>query len=224
MNTPPKKRFYWLEGVTRAEVERSLDDRRPSRFRRQGPRRLLVAANLAALGLLAVADYLPGIKLSTYLAIAALLASLLLYLRLRGAVRLVADAPDELLDERQITIRNAAHVLAYRFLAIASLFYIGFCSAWSRRGLRKPLAASTPARTCSCPTRCCLQACPPWSSPGDCPASPSRDGRPPGGCSPGHRIARSSQGAAQARRSCVECGTLFPRTCRSTDFLIKEPF
>lgn len=144
MNTPPKKRFYWLEGVTRAEVERSLDDRRPSRFRRQGPRRLLVAANLAALGLLAVADYLPGIKLSTYLAIAALLASLLLYLRLRGAIRLVADAPDELLDERQITIRNAAHVLAYRFLAIVSLLYIGFWLGMESQGLAEASGGEHP--------------------------------------------------------------------------------
>jgi hypothetical protein len=105
---------------------------------------MLVAVNLAALGLLAVADYLPGIKLSTYLAIAALLASLLLYLRLRGAVRLVADAPDELLDERQITIRNAAHVLAYRFLATASVLFVGFWLGMEALGLSEAAHGKNP--------------------------------------------------------------------------------
>ena len=38
----PKNRFYWVEGVTRSEVEKSLADRQPSRLRQQGPRRALV--------------------------------------------------------------------------------------------------------------------------------------------------------------------------------------
>ena len=38
----PKNSFYWLEGVSRGEVEKDLSDRRPSRLREQGPRRLLV--------------------------------------------------------------------------------------------------------------------------------------------------------------------------------------
>ena len=43
---------------------------------------------------------------------------------LRKSVRLVSDAPDELLDERQIAIRNAAYAVAYRGLCTISLPYI----------------------------------------------------------------------------------------------------
>ncbi|MEN9417294.1 MAG: hypothetical protein RI988_914 [Pseudomonadota bacterium] len=32
---------------------------------------------------------------------------------LRKSVRLVADAPDDLLDERQIALRNSAHTVAH---------------------------------------------------------------------------------------------------------------
>lgn len=35
---------------------------------------------------------------------------------LRKPVRLVADAPDDLLDERQIALRNSAHTVAYHIL------------------------------------------------------------------------------------------------------------
>lgn len=38
----PKNRLYWLDGASRSEVEKSLADRRPSRLRDQGPRRVLV--------------------------------------------------------------------------------------------------------------------------------------------------------------------------------------
>ncbi|MFN5700431.1 MAG: hypothetical protein ACK47V_07355, partial [Betaproteobacteria bacterium] len=40
------------------------------------------------------------------------------YLQLRKAVRHVSDAPDELIDERQIAVRNAAYVGAYRWLGL----------------------------------------------------------------------------------------------------------
>lgn len=129
-----KKRFYWLEGVSRAEVERSLSDTKPSVFRRQGPRRLLVAVSLALIVLLAVPIFVPHPKLASYLQIGALAACILAYLRLRGAVRLVADAPDELLDERQIAARNAAYVVAYRLLAVAALFALGLFMGLEKAG------------------------------------------------------------------------------------------
>jgi hypothetical protein len=36
---------------------------------------------------------------------------------LRRSVRVIADMPDHLLDERQLTLRNAMYVEAYRYLA-----------------------------------------------------------------------------------------------------------
>ena len=44
MSDRKPRRFFWFEGVTRAEVERSLNDTRPSVLRRQAPRRQLVVA------------------------------------------------------------------------------------------------------------------------------------------------------------------------------------
>ena len=59
MSEGKKRRFFWLEGVTRDEVEKSLRDTRPSRFRQQGARRALVFAMGIALGVLAMSILIP---------------------------------------------------------------------------------------------------------------------------------------------------------------------
>ena len=117
-NQKPKNRFYWVEGVTRNEVEKSLADRQPSRLRQQGPRRTLVLAYTAVLVGLAASGLMPGAKLSSYLTFVLLALAVYGYLQLRKAVRHVSDAPDELIDERQIAVRNAAYLGAYRWLAL----------------------------------------------------------------------------------------------------------
>ena len=114
----PKNRFYWVEGVTRNEVEESLADRQPSRLRQQGPRRALVLAYTVVLVGLAVSGLTPGGKLVSYLTFFLLALAIGGYLQLRKAVRHVSDAPDELIDERQIAVRNAAYVGAYRWLGL----------------------------------------------------------------------------------------------------------
>jgi hypothetical protein len=121
----PKNRFYWLEGVSRGEVENSLADRRPSLLRRQGPRRVLVATSVGLLLALFSTAFVQQPKLASYMEVALMVACFVGYLKLRNSVRVVSDAPDELLDERQIAARNAAYVVAYRWLAtIAVLFLI----------------------------------------------------------------------------------------------------
>jgi hypothetical protein len=49
---------------------------------------------------------------------------LLVYLPIRKSVRHIADAPNELLDERQIAIRNNAYLLAYRGMLYVGLIYV----------------------------------------------------------------------------------------------------
>lgn len=120
----PKNRFYWVEGVTRNEVEKSLADRQPSRLRQQGPRRLLVVAYMVVLFGLAASGLLPGGKLSSYVMFFMLALAVGGYLQLRKAVRHVSDAPDELIDERQIAVRNAAYVGAYRWLAFVCFLVV----------------------------------------------------------------------------------------------------
>ncbi|MFM8517186.1 MAG: hypothetical protein ACKODA_04800 [Nevskiaceae bacterium] len=89
-----RNRIYWLEGVTESEVLKSLNDRAPSRFRQQAARRRLVVA------------------------------STVLYFVLRKAVRHIADSPNELLDELQISARDAAFTIAYRLLTVAFTVYV----------------------------------------------------------------------------------------------------
>jgi hypothetical protein len=60
-------------------------------------------------------------KLQSYLEIALLAVTLGLYLTLRKAVRHISDAPNELLDERQIAARDAAYTVAYRGLAFVGV-------------------------------------------------------------------------------------------------------
>jgi len=66
---------------------------------------------------------IPQPKLKSYLELVLLLIVLLLYFQLRKSVRNVADAPDELLDERQIAIRNSGYLHAYRWLSALMLIY-----------------------------------------------------------------------------------------------------
>lgn len=121
---PKRNRFFWIEGVTEREVVRSLNDENPSRLRTRNVRRtlvVLVAALAVALGFLAL---WPDTKVRTYLEFASIASLIGGYLLLRKSVRLIADAPNELLDERQIAVRDAAHTVAYRILAIVSVIFV----------------------------------------------------------------------------------------------------
>ena len=118
------RRFFWFEGVTRSEVQRSLDDMKPSRLRRQAPRRQLVVVASLVIAAMALAIFIPDRKISSYAETILLASSILLYFSLRKSVRHVSDAPDEMLDERQIAIRNAGYTVAYRLLAALSVPYV----------------------------------------------------------------------------------------------------
>ena len=123
-NKEPKKRsFYWAEGVTRQEVEMSLADRRPSPLRRQGPRRLLVSSAALVMVALALTVFIGDTKIRTYSEVILMVLGLCLFAFLRQSVRLISDAPDELLDERQIALRDANFKSAYGYIVAATLAY-----------------------------------------------------------------------------------------------------
>jgi hypothetical protein len=135
MANEKKRRFFWLEGVTRGEVEKSLRDTRPSMFRQQRPRRVLVLVTVFALALMALSIFIPDRKILTYGEGVLFILILVLYFKLRTAVRHVSDAPNELLDERQIKVRDACYTMAYRILAIVAVFYVGMFVAISEGGI-----------------------------------------------------------------------------------------
>jgi hypothetical protein len=116
-------KFYWSAGVTKNEVIESLNDNTPSRFRNQFNRRALVLFTSACLIGLSFVFFIDQPKLKSYSEIVLLVLVFLLYFQLRKSVRNVADAPDELLDERQVAIRNAGYLYAYRWLSVVMFIY-----------------------------------------------------------------------------------------------------
>ena len=139
-----KNKIYWFEGVTEKGVKSLLNEEN-SKYRWLRPqrnRRILVA--LMAVGLISVAmgSYWPTLKTNLNLsdgtsvvvysvtAIFVIFAVLGGYSLLRISVRSIADAPDELLDERQIQVRNtsiryAYYAMGYLVLALLSLMFFG---------------------------------------------------------------------------------------------------
>ena len=139
-----KNKIYWFEGVTEKGVKALLSDENSKYkwLRPQRNRRILVA--LMAVGFISVAmgSYWPTLKTNLNLsdgtsvvvysvtAIFVIFAVLGGYSLLRISVRSIADAPDELLDERQIQVRNtsiryAYYAMGYLVLALLSLMFFG---------------------------------------------------------------------------------------------------
>ena len=135
-----KNKIYWFEGVTEKGVQSLLTDENSKYrwLRSQRNRRMLVVVMALGFVLLAMGSYWPNLKTNMNLsdgtavvvysvsAIFVLLAVLLGYLLLRISVRGIADAPNDLLDERQIKIRDtsfryAYYTLGYLILALLIL-------------------------------------------------------------------------------------------------------
>jgi len=130
-----KNKIYWFEGVTEKGVKSLLTDEN-SKFgwlRPQRNRRVLVA--LMAVGLVAVAmgSYWPTLKTNMNLsseaesvvysvtAVFVILSVLVVFSLLRISVRGIGDAPNELLDERQIEVRNTSFRYAYYLMGYVVL-------------------------------------------------------------------------------------------------------
>lgn len=136
----PKNKIYWFEGVTERGVKSLLTDENSKYrwLRSQKNRRILVVLMALGFALVAAGSYWPTLKTNLNLsegtavvvysvsAIFVLLTVLLGYLLLRISIRGIADAPNELLDERQIKIRDtsfryAYYALGYLILALLIL-------------------------------------------------------------------------------------------------------
>lgn len=108
------------------EVEKQLNDTKWDGLRTPGAKRfLLLASNVVILFgtgfLLAVGDN----AWAAYSLIHIVLIFAFWFL-LRQSVRLIADAPEEALDERMIRQRDRSYLIAYRWMA---LFAFGFATA-----------------------------------------------------------------------------------------------
>jgi hypothetical protein len=125
-----KNKVYWFEGVTEKGVKSLLNEEN-SKFRWLRPqknRRVLVILMALGLVLTSMGSYWPTLKTNLDMsgpvsavvysvsAVFVILAVIGGYSFLRIAVRSIADAPDELLDERQIAVRNTSFRYAYFIL------------------------------------------------------------------------------------------------------------
>ena len=124
---PKNNKIYWLEGVTEKGTKALLTDETSTYrwLRPQRNRRILVVILGLGIVLVAMGSYWPTLKsnlsLSTGVdlivysvtAIFVILAVVGGYSLLRISVRSIADAPDELLDERQIQVRDTSIRYAY---------------------------------------------------------------------------------------------------------------
>ena len=138
-----RNKIYWFEGVTEKGVKSLLTDENSKYrwLRSQRNRRILVVFIALGTALVAAGSYWPTLKTNLNLsdgtsvviysvtAIFVIFAVLLGYLFLRISVRGIADAPDELLDERQIKIRDTSFRYAYYglgYVVLALLLLINF--------------------------------------------------------------------------------------------------
>ncbi len=139
-----KNKIYWSLGVTEKGT-RALLTEENSKFkwlRSQRNRRILVALNILGIVLVSLGSYYPILKTNLKLsgeielvifsvsAIFVIFLTLCAYSFLRIAVRGIADAPDELLDERQIQVRNTSYryaylAMGYIVLALLLLMFFG---------------------------------------------------------------------------------------------------
>ena len=139
-----RNKIYWFEGVTEKGVK-SLLNNENSRYkwlRYQRNRRILVILMALGLFLISMGSYWPTLKTNLNLgpevgilvysitAIFIIFAVLGGYSLLRIAVRSIADAPDELLDERQIAVRNTSFrysyfILSYILMGLMVLMFFG---------------------------------------------------------------------------------------------------
>jgi len=133
-----KNKIYWSLGVTEKGTRALLTDEN-SKFkwlRYQRNRRMLVVLELLGLVVIALGSYYQSIKTNLNISgavevitfslavIVAIMLTLGAYSLLRVAVRGIADAPNELLDERQIQIRDSSYRHAY--LAMGYLILVLF--------------------------------------------------------------------------------------------------
>jgi len=139
-----KNKIYWGLGVTEKGTKALLTDEN-SKFkwlRSQRNRRVLVVLNMLGIVLVSLGSYYPVLKTNlnlnteTEIVVFSMTALFVIFLTLgaysflRVAVRGIADAPDELLDERQIQIRNTSYryaylAMCYLILALLLLMFFG---------------------------------------------------------------------------------------------------
>jgi len=136
-------KFYWKEGVFSSEVTRAMSPDYATKYRwllTQRGQRTAVVLNVAswALSIFGALDLSWNLGFGNSFFSWWCVLLLFAYLLVRGSVRLIADAPDDLLDERQIALRNGSYRIAYFWLALIMFFAFGLMSGIGEAGGESP--------------------------------------------------------------------------------------
>jgi len=123
MKPKKEKKFWPIEGVTRSEVIKSQSDTRLNYLRTCRSRRIMVVG-ISLLSLLLIISPAFSNKASSYVSALGGLLLLLGYLSIRASVRHIADSPDELLDERQIALRDRSYLHSYRIITAIFIVFL----------------------------------------------------------------------------------------------------
>lgn len=115
MKSKQERKFWPIEGVTRNEVIKSQNDTRLNYLRTCRSRRIMIAG-ISLLTLLLLFSPAFSNKVSSFVSAIGGLLLLIGYLTIRASVRHIADSPDELLDERQIALRDRSYLHSYRII------------------------------------------------------------------------------------------------------------
>jgi hypothetical protein len=126
-------KFYWKEGVFSSEVTRAMSPDYATKYRgllSQRGQRTAVVLNVAswALSIFGALDLSWNLGFGDSFFSWWCVLLLFAYLLVRGSVRVIADAPDDLLDERQIALRNGSYRIAYIWLVMIMFFAFGLMS------------------------------------------------------------------------------------------------
>jgi len=108
--------MMWRQGSSRASVDKELDDVRWDGLRTRGSKIFLLIGSNFVLIVGTVALFLMEDTPWTAYVLIQIALIFVNWFMLRKSVRLIADAPEEFLDERLVQVRNQAYVLAYRLL------------------------------------------------------------------------------------------------------------
>ena len=127
-----KNKIYWMEGTTKKDIEGLLNNKGFNWLRSQKNRRIFVLLYAALLTLLAFGSYYKQFKAwfaqDSFIPLFVLIAVVLLILTgfslLRVSVRGIAEAPDELLDERQRAVRNSNYRYSYLMLGYVFIAFM----------------------------------------------------------------------------------------------------
>jgi len=124
MNSFAKLSFRRLETYEMERFSKREETSGYKKLRKKGIRRRLVIAELLLLLTLPMMGFFQDRSKESpthlYFTVSFFLIVFLLYcvvFPLRAGIRLIADAPDDFLDERQIRLRNTSYLTSYQLLA-----------------------------------------------------------------------------------------------------------